>query len=62
MTLRRSTGFVNRLNGIKTNIVVNGTFDPSSASWIASNATLGVEANTLTITNRTTSAMDAFAE
>jgi hypothetical protein len=51
MTLRRSTGFVNKLNGIKTNIVVNGTFDPTATSWVADNATLSVTANTLTITN-----------
>ena len=56
MTLRRSTGFVNKLNGIKTNIVVNGTFDPTSTSWVADNATLSVTANTLTVTNATTSA------
>lgn len=56
MTLRRSTGFVNKLNGIKTNIVVNGTFDPSSTSWVADNATLSVDASTLTITNATSAA------
>ena len=56
MTLRRSTGFVNKLNGIKTTVVVNGTFDPSWTSWVADNSALAVTANVLTITNATTSA------
>lgn len=56
MAIKRSTGLVDKLNGIKTNIIANGEFGSDYASWTASSATLassagGQAGNCLTITN-----------
>lgn len=56
MTIARSTGLVDKLNGIKTNKLLNGDFASNADNWTASGATLttpsgGVTGNALTITN-----------
>lgn len=55
MAIKRSTGLVNKLNGIKTTMVLNGTFESAlGAEWTSVGATLttpanGVSGNSLTI-------------
>lgn len=58
MTIARSTGLVDKLNGIKTNKLLNGAFESTiaGADWLSSAATLsnptgGVTGNALTVTN-----------
>jgi hypothetical protein len=51
MTLRRSTGFLNKLGGNKTNIISNGTFTTDTTGWTAGGSTLSVVSNRLNIAN-----------
>lgn len=51
MTLRRSTGFLNKSGGIKTNKLTNGTFSTDTTGWTASGATLSVSSGSLSIAN-----------
>lgn len=44
MSLILSTALRNHIIGLITNLVANGTFATNTASWMASNATLSVEA------------------
>lgn len=49
MTLRRSTGFLNKLGGNKTSKITNGTFTTDTTGWTSSSATLSVVSNRLQI-------------
>lgn len=56
MTIKRSTGLVDKLNGVKTNKIINGTFESNAHdSWIANGSTTltspagGVTGNALTV-------------
>lgn len=53
MTLRRSTGLLNKLGGIKTNKLVSDNF-VTSGGWSATQSNLTVAANALTITTAST--------
>lgn len=55
MAITRSTGFVNKLNGIKTNLLLNGAFDSDATEWAGFGASLasttgGQDGNGLTVT------------
>lgn len=50
MSLKRSTGFLNKLGGIKTNLLSNGTFDSDSTGWTAVDSSLSVSSGELVIT------------
>jgi hypothetical protein len=49
MTLRRSSGLVNKLGGLKTNKLVDNANFATTTGWTASNATMSVNNNVLTV-------------
>lgn len=56
MARRYSTGLVQRMGGVTTNLLTNGTFDTNTTGWTGSGATLasaasGYSGNGLTITS-----------
>lgn len=60
MTIKRSTGLVDKLNGLKTNLVLNGSFESNAHdNWTASGATTltspagGSTGNALTVASPT---------
>lgn len=67
MAIKRSTGLVNKLNGIKTNLLLNGTFSSDATSWTSSSASLsstagGESGNGLTITNSGAASGSAYQD
>jgi hypothetical protein len=67
MTIARSTGLVDKLNGIKTNKLLNGDFASNADNWTAAASTLstpagGVTGNALTITNSGAASGSAFQD
>lgn len=56
MTIKRSTGLVNKLNGIKSNKLLNGDFSSNADNWTGSSASLssvaiGQAGNCLQVSN-----------
>jgi hypothetical protein len=49
MTLRRSTGLVNKLGGLKTNKLVDNANFTTTTGWTADSSTMSVAANALTV-------------
>jgi hypothetical protein len=67
MAIKRSTGLVNKLNGIKTNKLLNGDFASDATSWTATSASLssvgsGQSGNCLTITNSGAASGSAYQD
>jgi len=67
MAIKRSTGLVDKLNGIRTNLVSNGTFDTDTTGWSGSLATLtatsgGVTNNLLQVANSASAAGYAYTD
>lgn len=49
MTLKRSTGFLNKLGGNKSNLISNGAFASDASDWTAQDATLSVVSGELQV-------------
>lgn len=49
MSLKRSTGMLNKLGGIKTNLINNSDFEVDTSGWTANNATLSTVGGQLEI-------------
>ena len=67
MPLRLSTGLRNKLMGIKTNALANGSFTSDASGWTANLATLasvagGVSGNALQVTNSGAAAGSAYQD
>jgi len=68
MAIKRSTGLVDKLNGLKTDKLLNGAFEsPVGVEWTATGATLttpttGQSGNNLTITNSGAASGSAYQD
>jgi len=67
MSVIRSTGLVDKLNGVKHNRLLNGAFESNVDSWVAALATLsapagGVTGNRLSIANTSAAAGSAHQD
>lgn len=67
MATKRSTGLLDKLNGIKTNLIANGSFTTDTTSWTGAGATLsstagGQSGNCLTITNSAGASGSAYQD
>ncbi len=67
MTIKRSTGFVDKLNGVQSNIFTNGDFSSATTGWTAAASTLsstagGQVGNCLTIANSGAASGSAYQD
>lgn len=62
MTFRASTGLVNKLGGIKTNLVTNGAFGTNTNGWTGDGANLAANAGVLEITNSGSAAGKGYVD